>query len=60
MDVDADTDDEEEEDEVAVMVPMADMLNAAFEMDNARLFHEDDCLKMVSTTVIPKGEQIVG
>lgn len=30
--------DEEEEDEVAVMVPMADMLNAAYEMDNARLF----------------------
>ncbi|BEJ13425.1 hypothetical protein CspHIS471_0305990 [Cutaneotrichosporon sp. HIS471] len=30
--------DEEEEEEVAVMVPMADMLNAAYEMDNARLF----------------------
>ncbi|RSH80299.1 uncharacterized protein EHS24_008872 [Apiotrichum porosum] len=41
--VDEDGDDEEEA-EVAVMVPMADMLNAAYERDNARLFTdgEDD------------------
>lgn len=78
--------DEEDEDEdepsEQVMVPMADMLNAAYERDNvsplessgmvvtnlvaectyfiqARLFHEDDCLKMISTVAIKKGEQIV-
>jgi SET domain-containing protein 6 len=40
---DEDEDDMEEE-EVAVMVPMADMLNAAYERDNARLYAdgEDD------------------
>lgn len=37
-----DDDDEDEEDEVAVMVPMADMLNAAYERDNARLFADGD------------------
>lgn len=35
-------DEEEEEEQVAVMVPMADMLNAAYEMDNARLFSPDE------------------
>ncbi|EJT50619.1 nucleus protein [Trichosporon asahii var. asahii CBS 2479] len=33
---------EEEEEQVAVMVPLADMLNAAYEMDNARLFSPDE------------------
>lgn len=59
VDPEQDEDEEEEEEEVAVMVPMADMLNAAYELDNARLFHEDDCLKMVATKDIAKGEQIV-
>lgn len=70
---DEDGEDEEEED-VAVMVPMADMLNAAYERDNARLFAdgEDDeeaeqsgaqdfgeGYTMISTKAINAGEQIV-
>lgn len=66
---------EEEEEEVAVMVPMADMLNAAYERDNARLFgdNDDDAgeeegevldrlgegYTMISTKPIKQGEQIV-
>lgn len=38
----SDDEEEEEEGQVAVMVPMADMLNAAYEMDNARLFSPDE------------------
>ncbi|KAL1407166.1 Ribosomal lysine N-methyltransferase 4 [Vanrija albida] len=66
--------DEDEEEEVAVMIPMADMLNAAFDRDNARLFAdgEDDeeeegegekhdfgeGFTMISTKDIGEGEQI--
>lgn len=64
---------QEEEDEVAVMVPMADMLNAAYEMDNARLFadgedgeEEEEAVRefgegytMITTKEIKQGEQIV-
>lgn len=39
---DDEDDDEMEEEEVAVMVPMADMLNAAYERDNARLYADGD------------------
>jgi SET domain-containing protein 6 len=39
---DTDSDDDDTDDEIAVMVPMADMLNAAYEMDNARLYGDDD------------------
>lgn len=39
---DSDDEDEDEEEQVAVMVPLADMLNAAYEMDNARLFSPDE------------------
>lgn len=73
------SDDEDGDAEEEVMVPVADMLNAAYERDNvsifvvrteesvtlkwydlqARLFHEDNCLKMVTTKAIAKGEQIV-
>ena len=72
---DEDSDDEDEEGEqVAVMVPMADMLNAAYERDNARLFDQDDFeteglgevipdlkpgFTMISTKEIKAGEQIV-
>lgn len=68
-------DEEEEEEEIAVMVPMADMLNAAYERDNARLFGDDEedageaegevldklgeGYTMISTKNIKKGEQIV-
>ncbi|RSH89484.1 hypothetical protein EHS25_002033 [Saitozyma podzolica] len=64
--------DDEEEDEVAVMVPMADMLNAAYEMDNARLYANDgdeeneitdhgadpDSYTMTTSRSISKGDQI--
>lgn len=55
----ASDDDEEVEDvEHIAMVPWADMLNARHGCDNARLFYEKDCLNMVSTKAIAKGEQI--
>jgi len=41
-DDDSDDHEEEEEEMIAVMVPMADMLNAGYEMDNARLFGDGD------------------
>lgn len=66
---------QEEEEEVAVMVPMADMLNAAYERDNARLFADGDDdedeevaaearnfgegYTMITTKDIEQGEQIV-
>ncbi|KAG9220435.1 hypothetical protein CCMSSC00406_0003891 [Pleurotus cornucopiae] len=56
-DVDADGDDEGDEGIVS-MVPMADMLNARYESENAKLFYEEDELKMVSTKPIKAGEQI--
>ncbi|KAK2464170.1 hypothetical protein APHAL10511_003627 [Amanita phalloides] len=40
------------------MVPMADMLNARFGSENSKLFHEEDCLRMVTTKSIRAGEQI--
>ncbi|KAL0575683.1 Ribosomal lysine N-methyltransferase 4 [Marasmius crinis-equi] len=53
------TPEEEEEDPVDVsMVPMADLLNARFGSENAKLFHEDRELRMVSTKPIKAGEQI--
>ncbi|WVF66323.1 hypothetical protein IAT40_001063 [Kwoniella sp. CBS 6097] len=38
----SDDDDDGEEKQVAVMIPFADMLNAAFERDNAHLYGDDD------------------
>ncbi|KAF6763120.1 hypothetical protein DFP72DRAFT_874754 [Ephemerocybe angulata] len=40
------------------MVPMADMLNARFGSENAKLFHERTDLKMIATKPIKAGEQI--
>lgn len=69
-----DDDDDDESDEEPAMIPLADMLNAAYERDNARLFDDDDetlhgkpvssCqgasgFTMVSTRCIKAGEQIV-
>ncbi|KAH8107781.1 SET domain-containing protein [Cristinia sonorae] len=57
-------DDEESEDEDmedpgdVSMVPMADMLNARFESENAKLFYEEHELKMITTKAIKAGEQI--
>ncbi|KAI0935355.1 hypothetical protein AcV7_003817 [Taiwanofungus camphoratus] len=52
-------DDDDMEDPADVtMVPMADMLNASFEAENAKLFYEKFHLKMVTTKPIKAGEQI--
>ncbi|KAI0743984.1 hypothetical protein C8Q80DRAFT_1220766 [Daedaleopsis nitida] len=59
IDVEDDSDDEDREDPADVaMVPMADMLNARFESENAKLFYEEREFKMVSTKPIKEGEQI--
>ncbi|KIS68534.1 uncharacterized protein UMAG_03621 [Mycosarcoma maydis] len=59
-DNDDDDDDEEEQENVAdiSMTPMADMLNAKFESDNARLFYKSHVLEMRATKPIAAGEQI--
>lgn len=40
------------------MVPMADMLNARYGSENAKLFYEKHELRMVTTKAIAEGEQI--
>ncbi|KAJ7680818.1 SET domain-containing protein [Mycena polygramma] len=56
---DGDEDPEEDEEPAGVsMVPLADMLNAQYGSENAKLFHEKDDLRMVSTKPIKAGEQI--
>ncbi|KAF4620915.1 hypothetical protein D9613_000307 [Agrocybe pediades] len=61
-DHEADSGDEEDEDEEprveVAMVPLADILNARYKTDNVKLFHEPECLRMVSTKPIKAGEQI--
>ncbi|KAN0059922.1 Ribosomal lysine N-methyltransferase 4 [Thecaphora frezii] len=67
-DSDSDSDSEEEEEEEEEdesericdisMVPMADMLNARFASDNARLFYKSSELCMRSTKPIAAGSQI--
>lgn len=70
----ADDDDEEEQEENANweedsvsgsgevmpkgMIPLADMLNANADQNNAKLFHEDSAVVMKSIKPIKKGEQI--
>jgi SET domain-containing protein 6 len=50
--------DEEDEDMPKAMVPMADMLNADAERNNARLFYEPDALVMKAIKSIAKGEEV--
>ncbi|KAF5355520.1 hypothetical protein D9758_006380 [Tetrapyrgos nigripes] len=51
--------DDEEEDEVDVsMVPVADLLNARYGTENAKLFYEPTELKMLTTKPVKAGEQI--
>ncbi|KAF9435669.1 hypothetical protein BGZ76_005761 [Entomortierella beljakovae] len=60
-DMEDEDEDEEEEEEEKVnvsMVPMADMLNHKTGHNNARLFHEKDCLRMVAIKPIKAGQQI--
>ncbi|THH18749.1 hypothetical protein EW146_g2289 [Bondarzewia mesenterica] len=54
---DSDSDDENDPTDIA-MVPMADMLNARYESENAKLFYEQRDLRMVTTKAISTGEQI--
>ncbi|KAJ9126533.1 hypothetical protein QFC24_001560 [Naganishia onofrii] len=55
---DDDDDDSEADLEEEVMVPVADVLNAAYGLDNAHLSFDDGRCKMITTKRIPKGEQI--
>ncbi|GJJ06311.1 hypothetical protein Clacol_000502 [Clathrus columnatus] len=57
-DTDDDSDDDEDSADVA-MVPMADILNARYKSENAKLCYELKDLEMISTKDIKKGEQIV-
>ncbi|KAJ1022547.1 hypothetical protein NDA16_003536 [Ustilago loliicola] len=61
-DDDNDDDEEQEQEQENVidisMTPMADMLNARFESDNARLFYKSHVLEMRATKPISAGEQI--
>ncbi|KAF8070798.1 hypothetical protein FPV67DRAFT_1488737, partial [Lyophyllum atratum] len=58
----SEAEEEEDEDENdssdTAMVPMADMLNARYGSENAKLFDEEHELRMVSTKPIKAGEQI--
>ncbi|CAE6418323.1 unnamed protein product [Rhizoctonia solani] len=56
-DGDSDSEDCENVEDVA-MVPMADMLNARYGGENAKLFYEPRDLKMITTKAIAAGEQI--
>ncbi|KDQ55786.1 hypothetical protein JAAARDRAFT_59753 [Jaapia argillacea MUCL 33604] len=51
-------DDEEADSGDISMVPMADMLNARYGSENAKLFYEEADLKMVTTKPIKSGSQI--
>ncbi|KAF8837690.1 SET domain-containing protein [Paxillus ammoniavirescens] len=56
---DSDSEDEDEEDPSDVaMVPMADLLNARWGSENAKLFYEPLVLRMTTTKGIKQGEQI--
>ncbi|KAJ9097733.1 hypothetical protein QFC21_004771 [Naganishia friedmannii] len=55
---DDDDDDSEADVEEEVMVPVADILNAAYGLDNAHLSFDDGRCKMITTKRIAKGEQI--
>lgn len=54
-----DTDDDEDDPSDVAMVPMADLLNARWRSENAKLFYEPHVLRMATTKPIKKGEQIV-
>ncbi|KAF5380369.1 hypothetical protein D9615_004738 [Tricholomella constricta] len=50
--------DEEDDSSDTAMVPMADMLNARYGSENARLFDDENELRMISIKPIKAGEQI--
>ena len=53
-----DLQDDDEENPMKAMVPLADMLNAKADQNNARLFQEDDFMIMKTIRSIGKGEEI--
>ncbi|EGO25889.1 hypothetical protein SERLADRAFT_437599 [Serpula lacrymans var. lacrymans S7.9] len=53
-----DDDDETEDPSDVAMVPIADLLNARYGSENAKLFYEERHLRMISTKPIMAGEQI--
>ncbi|KAF8885524.1 hypothetical protein BD779DRAFT_1611954 [Infundibulicybe gibba] len=55
---DEDEDEDEGDGTDITMVPMADMLNAQYESENAKLFYTRHSLNMVSTKPIPAGSQV--
>ncbi|KAN0091574.1 hypothetical protein V8E55_005140 [Tylopilus felleus] len=56
---DSDSEDDEQDDPSDVaMVPIADLLNARWGSENAKLFYEPLVLRMVTTKNIKRGEQI--
>ncbi|OAX37925.1 SET domain-containing protein [Rhizopogon vinicolor AM-OR11-026] len=55
---DSDSDDSDIDDSDVAMVPMADLLNARYDSENAKLFYEEHHLQMVTTKPIKAGEQI--
>jgi len=54
---DEDSDDDDDPANVA-MVPLADMLNARYGCENAKLFYEENHLRMATTRSICRGDQI--
>ncbi|KIJ49632.1 hypothetical protein M422DRAFT_225528 [Sphaerobolus stellatus SS14] len=57
-DEDSDSDSDEEDPGDVAMVPLADVLNARYECENAKLCYETDDLQMICTRDITKGDQI--
>ncbi|KAI6001651.1 SET domain-containing protein [Pisolithus orientalis] len=53
-----DTDDDEDDPSDVAMVPMADLLNARWRSENAKLFYEPHMLRMATTKPVKRGEQI--
>jgi len=53
-----DSDDDDDNPANVAMVPLADMLNARYGCENAKLFYEEHHLRMVTTRSVRQGEQI--
>jgi len=58
MEDDEDNDDDDDDPGNVAMVPIADMLNARYGCENAKLFYEEHDLRMVTTRSIRQGEQV--
>ncbi|KAG6375716.1 hypothetical protein JVT61DRAFT_3293 [Boletus reticuloceps] len=54
----SDSEDDEDDPSDVAMVPMADLLNARWGSENAKLFYEPFVLRMVTTKKVKQGEQI--